>query len=204
VSTVAAPLTLRAAVLPRAGVLTHVALVAAGVVVLALSAQAAIPLPAPLVPITLQTLAVLLLGAAYGPALGSVTFGTYFLIGLVGAPIFSGGRAGSVIFSSPSVGYLAGMLVATALVGYLANRKWDRSPVMTVVAMILGNVVIYAGGVTAIMVLLDKTVPGALLIGVTPYLVGDAIKIAVAAAALPSAWLVVRRLKGSDDAAGKS
>jgi biotin transport system substrate-specific component len=194
VSTVASPATLRATVLPRAGWATTAALGVAGVAVHTVSAQLAVPLPFTPVPLTLQTLSVLLLAAAYGPRLATASFASYLALGFAGAPVFSLGRNGLAVVATPSLGYLAGMLAATVVVGYLARRQWDRRPLTTVVAMVVGNAVIYAGGVAWWLVL--GFGPGeAVTGGVLPFLPGDAIKIAIAATALPSAWLLVRRVR---------
>ena len=194
-STVASAPTLRATVLPRAGWLTTVGLAAAGVGVHTLAAQAAIPLPFALAPLTLQTLSVLLLAAAYGPRLATATFASYLAVGMAGAPVFSLGRNGLAVIGTPTIGYLLGMLAASVVVGYLARRAWDRRPVTTVAAMAVGNLIIYVGGVTWTLLLgIDLTT--AVTAGVLPFLPGDAIKIAIAAAALPSAWAAVHRFRG--------
>lgn len=193
-SSVAQPGTLRAVVLPDAGRWAAVALAVAGVAVHTMSAQLAVPLPFTPVPLTLQTLTVLLLAAAYGPRLATVTFASYLALGLAGAPVFSLGRGGPAILATPTAGYLIGMLVATVAVGLLARRQWDRSLLSTGLAMVVGNVIIYAGGVAWWLVLgfgLTEAVQG----GVVPFLPGDAIKIALAAIALPSAWRLVQHLR---------
>ena len=173
---------------PRA--LSSVALVAIGVAILGLSAQFSVRIPVTPVPITGQTLGVLLVGAAYGPRLGLATGVAYVLAGAAGLPVFAGGFSGLAIFAKPSAGYLVGFLPAMALVGALAERGWDRRPPLTVAAMVLGNMVIYAAGVAWLQGFVGWERVWAL--GVLPFLVGDAIKIGVAAAALPLAW----RLRG--------
>ncbi|MSQ30567.1 MAG: biotin transporter BioY [Dehalococcoidia bacterium] len=173
---------------PRA--LASAALVAIGVAILGLSAQFSVRLPVTPVPITGQTLGVLLVGAAYGPRLGLATGVAYVLAGAAGLPVFAGGFSGLAIFAKPSAGYLVGFLPAMALVGALAERGWDRRPTLTVAAMVLGNIVIYAAGVAWLQGFVGWERVWAL--GVLPFLLGDAIKIGVAAAALPLAW----RLRG--------
>jgi biotin transport system substrate-specific component len=195
VSTVASPATLRATVLPRAGWATTAALAVAGIAVHTVSAQVALPLPFTPVPLTLQTLSVLLLAAAYGPRLATATFASYLALGMAGAPVFSLGRNGLAVLATPSLGYLLGMLAATVVVGYLARRGWDRRPVTTVAAMVAGNLVIYAGGV-AWWLVLGFDPAAAWFGGVVPFLPGDAVKIAIAAVALPGTWALVRRLRG--------
>jgi len=189
------PATLRSAVLPVGRLMTAVLLVA-GVGVHAAAAQLAVPLPFTPVPITLQTLSVLLLAAAYGPRLAAATFASYLGVGLLGAPVFSLGRGGLAIFSTPTAGYLLGMLAATVVVGYLARRSWDRHPVSMVAAMTIGTALVYAGGVAWWLVLgFDLTT--ALSQGVLPFLPGDAVKVALAAGLLPGAWALTRKLQGS-------
>lgn len=195
-TTVATPATLRATVLPRAGWATATALAAVGVAVHTVTAQVAIPLPFTPVPLTLQTLSVLLLAAAYGPRLATATFASYLALGMAGAPVFSLGRNGLTILATPTVGYLLGMLAATVVVGYLARRRWDRRPWTMVAAMVIGNAVIYGGGV-AWWLVLGFGAREAFLGGVLPFLPGDAIKIAIAAAALPSAWVLAHRFRRS-------
>ena len=177
---------------PRAAsnVASSMVLVAIGVAILGLSAQFSVRLPVTPVPITGQTLGVLLLGAAYGPRLGLATGVAYVLAGAAGLPVFAGGFSGLAIFAKPSAGYLVGFLPAMALVGALAERGWDRRPALTVAAMVLGNVVIYAAGVAWLQRFVGWERVWAL--GVLPFLVGDAVKIGIAAAALPLAW----RLRG--------
>ena len=186
-------LTLSRAVLPRASATTTAGLVGAGVLLLWASAAVTVPLWFTPVPLTLQTFATLLLGAAYGARLGAATFATYLLVGLAGAPVFADGNGGLDVLRLPTLGYLAGMLLASALVGALAERGWDRSVRGTVAAMVLGNAVIYALGVSWLMARLHVGLVKGLHLGMTPFLAGDAIKIAAATAVLPGAWTLVRR-----------
>jgi biotin transport system substrate-specific component len=174
---------------PRAA--SSALLVAVGVGVIALSAQFSFRIPITPVPVTGQTLGVLLIGAAYGWRLGLTTALAYLLVGMAGLPVFAGGVAGLAIFTKASAGYILGWIPAMALVGALAERGWDRRPVLTVAAMVLGNIVIYAGGILWLQMFVgwDRV----LALGVLPFLVGDAVKIAIAAAALPFAW----RLRGT-------
>jgi biotin transport system substrate-specific component len=188
-------LTLQRAVLPRPSVLATAGLVGAAVLLLWGSAAVSIPLGFTPVPLTLQTFAVLLLGSAYGVRLGAGTFAAYLALGLAGAPVFSEGRGGLDILTVPTGGYLVGMLAASALVGALAERGWDRTVRRTVAAMVLGNAVVYAFGVAWLMTSKHVGLADGLHLGVTPFLPGDAIKIAAATAVLPSAWALVRRTR---------
>ena len=166
-------------------------LVAIGVDLLALTAQVRIPLPGTPVPITGQTLGVLLLAAAYGSRLGGVSVATYLAIGIAGAPIFQNGGSGMAALNGATGGYLVGFLVAAWIVGELAEHGWDRRWYLVVAAMIIGNIVIYACGVTHLSSIVGWHRVWAL--GVAPFLIGDAIKIAIAATALPAAWALKER-----------
>lgn len=166
------------------------ALVGSGI--LALSAKINVPMWP--VPVSMQTFAVLIIGAAYGWRLAGATVLLYLLQGIAGLPVFAQG-AGPAYFAETTGGYLVGFLIAAVLVGWLAERGWDRHPVRTAAAMVLGNIVIYAAGLAWLYVLLGsiRGVEGwglseTISEGMTPFLVGDALKIAVAAAVLPLAW----------------
>ena len=119
-------ISLRSAVFGRASVATNAFLVSAGVLALALLAQVALPIPGSPIPVTGQTLGVLLIGTSYGATLGITTFLTYLFIGIAGAPIFAGGAHGLSRLTGATGGYLVGMLVASFVVGALAGRKWDQ------------------------------------------------------------------------------
>jgi len=167
--------------------------VVAGVAFLALLAQVRIQVGP--VPITGQTLGVLMLGAGYGATLGAGTVLAYLVTGGLGVAVFSGGAAGWAVLSGPTGGYLLAMPIAAALVGALARRGWDRRPVSTAVAMLLGTLVIYTLGVAW----LSRFAPDfatTLAWGVWPFLPGDAVKILLAAGLLPSAWRALARRRG--------
>ena len=161
-----------------------------GIAFLALLAQVRVEIGP--VPITGQTLGVLLLGAAYGAGLGAATMVGYLLVGGMGLGVFAGGGAGWSTFTGTTGGYLVGFLAAAILVGYLASRGWDRTHLGTAAAMLIGNIVIYAFGV-GWLVQFAPDLTTALAWGVTPFLVGDAIKIAIAVALLPWAWRLIGR-----------
>ena len=159
-----------------------------GVVFIAVLAQFRIEIGP--VPITGQTLGVLLIGAAYGLSLGTFTTVAYLIVGGLGLGVFSGGASGLTYMQGATGGYLAGFVVAAALVGYLADRGWNRNVVLSVIAMILGNVVIYVFG----LAWLNKIMPSfqaTLSAGFTPFVVGDLVKIAIAALLLPLVWRFV-------------
>jgi biotin transport system substrate-specific component len=167
-----------------------VGLVVAGSLIIAAAAQIAIPLP--LVPLTGQTFAVLLVGALLGARLGACTVLAYLLEGFAGLPVFSEGRSGLAMLAGPTGGYLVGFVAAAASVGWLAQRGWDRRPVTTVAAMTLGNLVLYGFGVAwlAFLMGLDR----ALAVGVYPFVLGEVVKVGLAAAILPQGWRTLSSL----------
>jgi len=159
-----------------------------------LAAQVAIKLPFTPVPITGQTFAVLLGGAALGWRRGLAGMVLYLALGLTPwVPWFAEGSGGADMAQAPSFGYIVGFLFAAALVGWLAERGWDRTPPRTVVTMVAGNLVIYAFGLPFLMATLDVGLAPGLELGVTPFLAGDALKILLAAGLLPGAWALVGR-----------
>ncbi len=178
--------------LRRHALVYDLALILAGSLLIALSAQLAVKLPFSPVPITGQTLAVLLIGALLGRRRGALAVVVYIGQGVLGLPVFAGGAAGWARLAGPTGGYLVGFVLAAYVVGLLAERGWDRRPATTVAAMALGNAVIYACG----LVWLSGFVGGmdkALTLGMTPFLVGDLLKIALAAVLLPAGWKVLGR-----------
>ena len=148
------------------------------------------------VPITGQTLGVLLAGAALGWRSGAMSQGLYWVLGLVGLPFYSGGDGGWKNGTGATMGYFVGFIVAAAAIGYMAERKQDRNLVSSVAAMAFGSVVIYAFGAAWLAHKLNVPVAtgdtNAISLGVTPFLIGDAIKILLAGAALPAAWALTR------------
>jgi biotin transport system substrate-specific component len=163
-------------------------LILAGTALLAISARVQIPFWP--VPMTMQTFAVLVIGMAYGARLGAATVAVYLLEGVVGLPVFAVG-GGLAYFAGPTAGYLFGFLVAALLVGSLAERGWDRNPRLTVLAMALGTVVIFACGVLWLSVYMGS-IGEAVKTGVLPFVPAALLKIALAAIALPSAWRLIR------------
>jgi len=172
-------------------------LVALGVALIGASAQFSIHLPHTPVPITGQTFAVLLVGGAYGATRGFATLAAYLVVGGIGVGVFEGHSSGWDVlrFSSATGGYLVGMLVAATLVGWLADRGWDRQWVRSIPAMALGNIVIYAVGATWLARALDLTATQTWNLGVKDFLIGDALKILLAAGLLPASWWVVDRVR---------
>ena len=156
----------------------------------ALTARIEIPLWP--VPMTLQTLGVVFTGAALGSRRGVLALLLYLVEGGVGLPVFAGGASGVAYMSGPTAGYLVGFVVAAGVVGWLAERGWDQRLVWTVLAMVVGNVVIYALGVAWLAGFLGD-LRAALVQGMLIFVPGDLVKIVVAALALPGGWVLARR-----------
>lgn len=167
--------------------LADVSLILAGSLVVAASAQIRIFLPNTPVPITLQTLAILLIGATLGTWRGMAAVATYVAAGGLGLPFFAGFGGGALALLGPTGGYLLGFVLAAGLVGWLAERKLDRKWSSALPMFLAGQLIIYLCG----MIWLSHFVGGiapALAAGVLPFLVGDGIKVAVSILALPAAW----------------
>lgn len=169
-------------------------LVAAGAGLTGLAAQVSVPIePLSPVPVSLQTFAVLLVGAALGPWRGLASMLLYLVAGLAGVPWFAGGTHGA---GGASFGYVIGFVLAAGVVGELARRRGDRTPLRTAGTMVIGNLVVYAFGVAWLAAVTGLGPVKAVAVGVLPFLIGDAIKIVLAAGVLPGAWALVRRFAG--------
>ncbi|GIX12102.1 MAG: biotin transporter BioY [Paracoccaceae bacterium] len=187
----------------------HAALVAIGVAALAAASKVAVPMwPSP-VPVTLGTFAVLSLGAAYGPGLGLVTILAWLGIGAMGFDVFAG-TGGAVkgidYMLGATGGYLLGFVLATVALGAAARAGWDRNVWKMALAMLIGNALIYVPGLLWLHQLIaggmfdpakyESAWSQTLAWGLTPYLVGDALKLALAALLFPALWALVRRVRG--------
>ena len=173
------------------------ALVLGGTAFIALSAQVSIPLPFSPVPVTGQTFAVLLTGATLGAGLGAASTTLYFAAALAGLPVLAPTETGThltgaAVLSMPTLGYVVGFVVASALVGRLAERGFTRTPLCTAAAMVLGNLAIYALGLAWLQHALSASWTDAVTWGLTPFLIGDALKVLFAAGLLPAAWKLLR------------
>jgi len=188
---------LRATVFPRSTALTQALFVVGGIGFIALLAQISIPVPGSPVPVTGQTLAVLLIGTTYGARLGFITFASYLLAGIAGAPIFAhsatAANHGIARLTGATGGYLVGMLVASLLLGYLADRKADQKFKTSFPALLLGDVVIFAFGLTWLHASLDMTWAQTIKAGFSPFILGEALKIAITATSLPLVWRKISR-----------
>jgi biotin transport system substrate-specific component len=169
-----------------AGLARNVVLAVVGTLIVAAAAQVNVPmLP---VPMTLQSLAVLMIGAAYGSRLGAATMALYALEGAIGLPVFAGFKSG---FMLASFGYVLGFIAAAYVVGYLAERGWDRSPPRMFAAMLLGAAVLYVPGLLWLSAWIGAE--KAIALGLVPFIAGDVVKAAVAALGFPAAWALLGR-----------
>ena len=182
-------LTLADAALPRAGGLRDVALIVGASLLTAAAARIAVPLPWSPVPLTGQTFAVLLTGAALGLRRGVLAQALYLVEGAMGLPFFAGGLGGPLAFAGPSGGFLVAFPLAAAATGMLAEHGWDRRFGTMLAAMLLGSAVILVSG----LAVLSHFVPEERLLaaGLLPFLPGDVLKAAAAALVLPAAWRFV-------------
>lgn len=145
------------------------------------------------VPITGQSFAVLLTGALLGSRLGAAAVIAYLIEGAIGLPFFAGGGAGIVRFFGPTGGYLVAFPAAAFIVGAFAEHGWDKRYPTAVAAMAIGSVVILLGGLAWFTVLTNTPPVAAFKIAVLPFLLGDVVKIALAAAVLPTGWALLKR-----------
>lgn len=168
-------------------------LVGAAAALTGAAAQVVVPLePFSPVPLTGQTFTVLLFGAALGPVRAFASMALYLLVGAMGVPWFAGGVHG---VGHVSFGYVIGFMAEGTVVGALARRGGDRTPLRTVGTMAVGELTLYAVGVTYLAVAAHLPLGTALAKGVLPFLPGDAIKVALAAGILPATWALVRRFE---------
>ena len=185
---------------PRS-LVADIALVLSGAVLIWLSTYVVIPLGFTPVPQTGQTFAVLLAASALGLNRGTLATLLYAVVGWFGAPVFVSHTSAVFSFQSPTLGYVVGFIASSALVGWLAEHGWDKNPALTVASFVLGNLAIYAFGVAWLanyFAVNNKPhdLASVLNAGLIPFLAVDAIKIALAAGLLPSAWLLVKSIKG--------
>ena len=182
-------------ILPRDGrqakLVKQIALVLVGVMLLILSAKIKIPMIP--VPMTMGTFAVLSIGAVYGPRLGLMTIIGYMIVGALGFDVFassSSEKFGVSYMMGSTGGYLVGYVLAILVLGWTARQGWDRSILKMAAAMVLGNVIIYVPGLLWLATLYGWDQP-IFTWGLTPFLVGDLVKLGLAALLLPGAWRLV-------------
>ena len=184
--------TLRTTVVTRSTALTEALFVVGGVAFIAAMAQVSVPVPGSPVPVTGQTLAVLLVGTTYGARLGLTTFAAYLFAGIAGAPIFApsatSANHGMDRVMSATGGYLVGMLVASLVLGYLADRKADQKFLTSYPALLIGEVVIFGFGLTWLHNSLNLSWSATFAAGFTPFIIGEILKIAIVGTSLPLIW----------------
>lgn len=180
----------------------HLALVLAGALAIYLGARLAIPVPGSPVPITGQTLGVVVVGSALGFRRGILATLVYLLVGVIGIPAFAEGRAGVAtivgeqdghLVLGATGGYLVGFVLAAAIVGRLAELGWDRHLGGSIAAMAIGNLAIYLVALPWLAAAASLSAGDAIAKGLLPFLVGDALKIAIAAGIFPIAWWLIGR-----------
>jgi biotin transport system substrate-specific component len=169
------------------------ALVVAAAVLTAASAQIAVYLPGDPVPITGQTFAVLLSGAALGANRGAAAMLLYVGLGLIGLPVYADGEGGVAVAFGATGGYLAAFPLAAWVVGRLAERRMDRTPWKALPVLALGSAIVFAVGVPWLAVSADLTAARAIELGLVPFIPGGILKAVAAAALLPAAWRVAGR-----------
>ena len=182
--------TIAAALVPRWTPAYQAALAMAGVALLSLSAQVRFPLPFTPVPVTGQTFAVLFLGASLGSRLAVGSVAGYWVVGACGMPVFNGGSGGWAIASGPTGGYMFGFAAAAFVVGWFAERGWDRGGSI-IVPLLLGEALIYAFGLPWLALFVGPR--HVLQAGLFPFIPGDAVKIAAVTVALPGGWSAMER-----------
>jgi biotin transport system substrate-specific component len=181
--------------LPRtAEWLRDVILILLGALFVAALAQIEIPLPFTPVPITGQTFGVLLVGAALGSKRGAASLVSYLGLGILGLPFFAGGAHGLDILIGATGGYLIGFILASYVIGLLAERGLERSVRTSLIPFLVGTLIIYACGVVWLAVFLGSF-GQALVAGFLPFLIGDAIKLVAASLVLPAAWKLTATTK---------
>jgi len=178
--------------------LTTAAAVLFGVCLLTLSAKVQVPFWP--VPMTMQSLVVIMLGMAYGSRLAVATVCAYLLAGAAGLPVFAGTPArgiGLAYMMGPTAGFLVGFVLAAWLVGFLAERGWDRTFLKCAAAMVLGHLAISLSGVVWLAILMGTT--KAIDVGLTPFLASSALKTALGAACMPVIWRILARKSATQE-----
>lgn len=182
-----------AARLVGASALRNVLLIVGASLLLALSAQVAIPVPFSPVPLTMQPLALLLLGGALGSWRAAAAAALYLVEGASGLPVFAQGRGGLIVLYGPTAGYLYAFPLAAAIAGWAAEKGWTRSPFRTLPAMALALATIHLGGWAWLVAGMQLDPAAAFFTGVMPFLANDVVKVLIAAALLPAAESIVAR-----------
>lgn len=184
------------------GLVMDAVLVVAGAALVTVLAQVVVPLQP--VPITGQTLAVLLVGSTLGSLRGALSMVLYAALGLVGLPVFSDGTHGAGIIFGATGGYIVGFILSAALVGWLAERQWDRKILKALATFAAGSLAVFAVGLPWLAIALHLNLQQTLVGGLFPFIVGGVIKAVIAAGLLPLAWFAADRIakkRSKNDAA---
>ncbi len=173
----------------RYAVLYDFMMVLSGSLILALASKISVMLPISPVPITFQTLAVLLIGATMGSKRGTLVILTYLAEGAAGLPVFAGGLSGVACMLGPTGGYLLGFIAAAYFVGACAERGYDRNLIATFAFLTAGNVIIYLFGLLWLSIYVESSM--VLNLGLYPFIAGDMLKIVMASMVLPAGWALL-------------
>ena len=176
---------------------TDITLVAAGAALTAVMAQIAVPLYP--VPITGQTLAVLLVGATLGASRGAISMALYALLGFVGLPVFTEASSGISVLAGTTGGYIIGFIFAAGFTGWLAQRDWDKKFLGAALSFLGGTVVTFAFGLTWLAIVTGGTLEQVLAWGLYPFIIGGLIKAGIAAAIIPSTWKLTEAIARKRD-----
>ena len=177
----------------RRSVASDAVLVLAGAVLTALAAQVSVETPIG-VPFTLQTFAVLVVGAALGSVRGALSMLAYALMGAVGIPVFQGASSGFSVFTGATGGFIIGFIAAAFVVGKLAELKWSSNVALMFVSFLTGSAVIYGFGIP-VLAIVSKVDLATAFSWMIPFFVWDAVKAVAAGLALPGAWALIRKIK---------
>ena len=187
-------MTLSKALLARQSLLTQILLVLGGSLVVAMSAQVSVPMFP--VPMTLQTLAISIIGLTYGSRLAAATLIAYLAEGAIGLPVFAGGGAGAAYMMGPTAGFLWGFVGMAWLTGSLVERGFDRGFGKLFAAAIIPAALLFVPGVGVLMAVTGMAAGKAIAVGLTPFIVGALVKAAIAALTVTGGWAALRARKG--------
>jgi len=176
---------------------TDITLVAAGAALTAVMAQIAVPLYP--VPITGQTLAVLLVGASLGATRGALSIALYALLGVVGLPVFTDASSGIGVLAGTTGGYIIGFIFAAAFTGWLAQRDWDKKFLGAALSFLGGTAVTFVFGLAWLAIVTGGTLEQVLAWGLYPFIIGGLIKAGIAAAVIPATWKISTKFSRKQD-----
>ncbi len=187
-------MTLSKAILTRQSLLTQALMVLGGSLFVGLSAQISVPmLP---VPMTLQTLAISIVGLTFGSRLAAATLVAYLLEGAMGLPVFAGGAAGMAKLMGPTAGFLWGFVAMAWLTGFMVERGLDRGLVKLFIAALVPALALFVPGVLALQAVTGMEISAAVAAGMTPFIIGALVKAALAAVAVTGGWAALKARKG--------